>query len=459
MRRLSTFPKQGFPDDIPGLYARYVADYSSIPSGGTAGTVRDVSGNGRTMVRKGGTVTYESNAVNGRGVIRLGTNGCVACQNFINSRFVNGGCLTGVWKMNGAGVEPFWDTSTSLWCKAGTLTPQGWNVSSYSPAIINLDPVSPNGYHAFVIFWEPLSGTPAYTTDNATRQAILNFRDGASANGLAVSVAGRALEIPRDPASSGTQGIEFAELCFYDRRPKWTELFRINKYFAERYATPSVDDLTGFVGYLGNSTMQSMPHYSAPDLASRNAAIFNFAFSSGGIINMNSSRPEILEVVNYFRSRGKKVVIFCHHGHNNDYGSSTSSASNTIVRHFNGADGSTLFADIRATGAKLLIATSSPWCGFTSLVNTKSATVETYRAALNSWINASAVSGGYADAVYDLGATAEFGVFGEGASPTGGSSPGDYPLLWADNVHKTAAGEAAQAALIAASIQSLYDAA
>lgn len=453
----------GFPDSIPGRYAHLCADMSGVSGSGQVFTIPDISGRGRTFTRSlSVAVTYEPNVVNGRGVIRTTNGGRISCANFFDSAISNNFTMVGVWKLTGSdGGEPFWDGTSSIWTRDGVVATQEWigaHLTNATKRVVNRDPAGSGNFQCFHQFFEGvLSGLTTYPSASATKQGQINFRDVISSNAGngAIGVAGRVLDLPR----SG--GLDWAELVFYNRRLTWRELFRLNVYFSRRYATPNVDDLTGCVIYLGNSTTQGYPAYASAGMVSRNPAIFNCGYSTGTIATMDSQEREVLEIIADFKRRGKKAVVVVHHGHNNAYGGTTNPSTNTIVRHINGADGSTIFNNIRASGAKLLLLTASPWNNFTNLGIGHSSTENTYRQALNTWITGSAVSGGFADAVYDYGGTAEFGIFGEGATNVGatGTSAGDFPTYWLDNVHQTPAGEQAKADLIAPAVQALYDAA
>lgn len=409
---------------IPGRpYAWWDAGQSLYTNGQTINNVPDLSGNGRTLSRTAGTMTYNASAVNGKGAFVVSDGATLACANFFNATIAANGTFVGVMKIGSNGAEPYWDSSVGWWTHNGVTAPQGYirhnlgTVKNYKTASA--------AFFSFSDSWE--SGAGTYPSVVQSCQVDIGYKCPAVVNGnLYKPTSGNTFEAPRSGA------MQFAELAFYDHKLTRTEAFAVNRYFATKYGTQSINDYDSALIYMGNSVTQIISTDFAAGFSGVNTGVFNIAISGSTIADMESSRQELFEIINDFIGRGKKVGVYYHQGQNNNFGGSTSAGTNTLIKFINGV-GSTLLADLRAAGAKLLVVTPTPWNGTSPQGG---ATTETYRQFARTYIIANVISGNKADDYSDLGGTSKFGIWDDGTAPPA-TSRGDNPLDWLDEVHPT----------------------
>jgi hypothetical protein len=424
------------PFPAASSYATFIADESGYTDGQTVTAFPDLSPNNRDLTVTGGTVTYVANQLNGKGVIRYANGSASECASFFNSTIAGNGCFIAVWRFLVAG-DPFFDNSTTLWLKNATVSPPGVQKHSYGYKLFDLANLN-DGWHYLQYFADTSGDSEVYPygVGNSFDQLSINFRDVDGSGGTAFAGSGNGITLPVNGS------LEIAEMVWLDRRPTWTEMLKKHRILADKYGIyNAVDDSDGVVITMGNSTTSALPHPLAAELLSENLLLFNLALSGATIANMEQIQIQTLELISYFRDLGKPVVVYLHFWHNDNFGSAG-------INHISGV-GSTLFADIRATGAKILLCTSSAW--------NQDSGRESGRTTLNTWIRDHAVQDDYVDAIYDLGATEEFGLYSSSyASPDTGSSLDLHPTLWQDVVHQTVAGEERKAELVAPAIIAMF---
>lgn len=232
--------------------------------------------------------------------------------------------------------------------------------------------------------------------------------------------------------------MKLCELVIYQQVFSHPQRLRLEAALARKYGLyhPCIRG-QGSWGWVvqGNSTSTQNSSYAArfansSTNASLKMALVNLASSGAQVSGMVSECSQVADVVNYFsRDCGLNVLHSGLFGHNDV---STGTDGNNISLLTN--TDSTIQTSRRA-GSKFLALTMTPWNGSSSR--------ESGRAVLNGYITGSA--GGvpnwytFADAIFDLGGTPEFGVYDSGSAPAG-TSRGDYPSYWADAVHFTVSG-------------------
>ena len=414
-------PVYDAPNYVPNLWCWLKADAGVAVSGSTVTAWNDQSSNGRntTIV---GSPTRTLASLNGLATISVPNSSAIRTA-VATSALTAAGTMIAVWKMDSASVQPLWDLTAGYWYVGGTTSPNGFSGLQASSNQVS----SGNSWHIGTIrHGNTSSAYPGCGTPPIIAADLGSLYGEVTITG---PTTGNALEYPR----AGTGGISLAEILIYSRSLTHTEIFGLHRYLAARWGlwTPLADTASTCIIWQGCSTSRSGTTVAIPFAAldrSRKLIQVPLAIDSTSSADSYLQRDVVAQITSFVTDRSIPSILVYHQGQNE----SSDSVFIDAITDPNGA-----IQQQRRAGGRVLLNTSTPWNG----VSVK----ETARQSWNAWMRTNWST--YADGIYDLGATAEFGIYDNG-TPTAGTSRGDFPTYWSDAVHQTATGQAAKAALL-----------
>lgn len=431
---------------IPDLWLNWMGD-AGISGTSPITAIADQSGNGNHAVIAT-TATLVSNQLNGKPVIRIPNNHSIRTP-ATPAAMVSGFSMFMVVKHAAGASELCWGNDTgSAWMGIVSTSPQGFGKGYLVTTNPNYQVSGGAGfYQASMVFGYPAG--PANFGNATQYYSADGFCTHASGVTNAIT-SGNAIEIPRQ----GYGSHDLAELIIFNRPLSRTEIAEVQSYLAGKYNLwwPGNDSGTLAFYASGNSTTQYSGGVVRHLATQSGYKLITDQFAADGTNGaLTFQLGDTYEsVASYWRRRSIPSALVYHSGHDR----STDIDQDAITR----PDGP-LMRWAKA-GGRLWLQTQTAWHN--------SAGRETARAAWNAWIRAHAAT--YADAFHDLGASAQFGAYDSVAGWNGttvtapaGTSRGDYPTYWAgyggggDDVHPTAAGQAAKAAMMLPYLSALYN--
>lgn len=408
------------PSDFSSLYAWYTTRSSSsigTPNNGDAlAGWNDISGHARHLTSTG-SPTFLSNALGGYGAVNFSSNG----MKMSRASFFSSASWTVITVSKiVTSAAPIWDTTTGFYASDAASSPtQRWTWDDRGTIVAG--PNSLNSGTGFVFTASQHGTAAAYSGSIGLFMATIDGQShiGASGGLTIPPVSGNTLEFP----ASGT--MQVCEMILYNRKLSRPELSQLRRSLCRTYGLYNPRDCA--VINIGNSTTQgvgntgtgrgSWTSYLAEWIDDVDLEWNNLGYSGGDIADMEQQGPEILNLIDYYVGIGRPVVCTLFHGHND---MSAAGESSLVIDHFSGV-GSTLFADIRSHGAKLLVMTPTMRNG--------NANYNTNKTAVCSWLESNWST--YFDAFVDLR-----------TDPTIGTNTcvTDYPAYWADSVHPSDTG-------------------
>lgn len=434
-------PLYDIPTNIPNCYIWWKADAGVTTSGSTVTAWADQSGNSRNATVTGSPQLL-TNTLNGLPVVSVPATGAKLSTPAAGAD-INSLSIIAVWRINGAngnGWYPYLCTSpVSTGFFAYSISPVALGANAFGPTPIQANPTYQTGsggsWHCFATS----SGTVTHGNDspNLPWFASIDGNCAAAANNTVgpMVASGATIDFPRQQYGP----LQIAELLIYDRGLKRTEIYELQRYLSARWGIwwPGNDTGSTYVLAMGNSTSRYNGGPLAPLVINNPSAKLitdSLALDSTTAQWAWQTRKAYEEIVGYWRNRGIPSVMVYHSGHNGSGGNNglevdaVTSAEGPIQR-------------FRKAGGRVLIQTQTAWNGDSAR--------EAFRTDWNAWLRDNWQL--WFDGFYDLGGTAQFGVYDSGAAPAG-TSRGDYPTYWVDAVHPTLAGQAAKAALMAPSL-------
>jgi len=418
-------PAWDIPSTLLNCWGWYTADTLGLANGATLAGWADRSGNGRNLATTAG-VTYQTNALNAKPVVNIVDGGHLRTP-AVTASLNAASTLVTVWKFTSAG-EPIWDNTAGYWYSSCTTAPNGFYALRASSNQVG----GGNSWHCGTIRHTP-NATPNTTWPGCANTCYISVDDCdvVCENARNGPTPGNLLELPR----SGS--LQIAELAIFDRPLMQVELYEIHRYLAAKWGLwwPGADAGSTCILWQGNSTTRYSGGVASPFFQTdRSMRLIQDSLAIDGTNSVDAyrQRDQIEQIASYWKVRGIPSILVWHHGHND------SSAWNIdVISDPNGS-----LQRFRRAGGCVMIHTMSQWA----------ARDDSDRQTLNTWIRNNWQT--VADGFYDLGGSAEFGVWDNGSAPAG-TSRGDFPSYWADQVHPTLAGQQAKAALVGPSLKAM----
>lgn len=417
------------PTTLPNLAEWYKSDAGITIAGGKVTGWADQSGNGRNFRMANGAVgaLQIASALNGRPVVELGDTTGLAFLPIAQAATLNAFTLFGVWNVTAAGASPDVMSDTTTFRMSPARSPQRLTVASQTIEASSNANNSGNGYYAWCLSMSKVGvEQPTYnggnylsyfTADGAV--SVCSHATGSWSSSLETYI----------PYNSVT--VRVAEFLRYARALSIPECWGVLRYLASAWGLWSPWTAPRPLGVIamGNSTTRYSNGIVKP-LAVQNPSIpivgVSVARDGTNATTMMMQRDQVCEMVSYMVRRGVKPTVIIHSGHNGQ------SYEQPV---WSDPEGPNMQA--RLAGAQVLAQTQSVW--------NADATRESSRLAWNTTLTANWED--WADWFHPLGSTSKFGAYDNG-TPTAGTSRGDDPLNWADEVHPTEAGQQAKAALM-----------